>query len=323
MATATLTAIRTKVRRLSRSLSTAQLSNADIDEYVNTFIAYDFPEHLRLSLPLRETFEWYCQPDIYQYDVNTANAGLANFFNNNITVHPPVYVAGKLLFYTQDKEEFLTLYPEISSVVSTGLVGDGVTAIFAGTLASVPVLRRNVLFSTKDNASAGLYLVDQGDGTLAGDGVGTINYLTGAYTLNFSANVLANEIIYSQTVPYSAGIPQAMLFFGDSFFLRPVPDKVYTVKFTTFQAPTELINAGDVPQLDEWWQYIAYGAAKKVFEDRSDLDSVQALMPEFKTQERLILRRALVQQSNERVATIYTENGANFFNPGSGFNNYN
>lgn len=325
MATATLAAIRTKVRRLTRSLSTAQLSTADIDEYVNTFIAYDFPEHLRLSLPLRDTFEWYCQPNIYKYDVSTTGAGLTNFFNNNITIHPPVYVAGRVSFYTQDKGEFLALYPETSSIVNTGFTGDGFTTAFNGTLSSIPVLRRNVLFSTIDTASAAAYLTDAGDGTLTGDGTGTINYITGAYTLNFNVAPLASEPITSETVAYVAGLPQAMLFFGNAFYLRPVPDKVYAVRFTTFKAPTELFsfNPNDVPQLDEWWQYIAYGAAKKVFEDRADTDSVQAIMPEFKTQERLVLRRALVQQSNERVATIYTENGANFFNPGSGFNNYN
>ena len=43
MANATLGAIRNKVRLLTHSPSTAQLADADIDQYVNTFILYDFP----------------------------------------------------------------------------------------------------------------------------------------------------------------------------------------------------------------------------------------------------------------------------------------
>jgi hypothetical protein len=43
MADSTLGAIRTKVRRLTRSPNTAQITDNQIDEYVNTFILYDFP----------------------------------------------------------------------------------------------------------------------------------------------------------------------------------------------------------------------------------------------------------------------------------------
>ena len=64
---------------------------------------------------------------------------------------------------------------------------------------------------------------------------------------------------------------------------------------------------GSIPELEEWWQYIAYGAAKKVFEDRMDLESVQSIMPEFKKQEMLCQRRTIVQNTNERTSTIYTE----------------
>ncbi len=67
------------------------------------------------------------------------------------------------------------------------------------------------------------------------------------------------------------------------------------------------MSTGQSPVLKEWWQYIAYGAAKKIFEDRMEMESVQMIMPEFKTQERLCLRRTLVQYANERTATIYTE----------------
>lgn len=70
MANSTLAAIQTKVRRLTRTPSTAQLSVADLNEYINTFILYDFPEHLRL-FDLRTTFTFTTQPfqDTYPTDV--------------------------------------------------------------------------------------------------------------------------------------------------------------------------------------------------------------------------------------------------------------
>jgi len=50
-----------------------------------------------------------------------------------------------------------------------------------------------------------------------------------------------------------------------------------------------------------------------------DLESVNLLIPEFKKQQNLVLRRTIVQQANERVATIYV----NQVQPtGSGFNPY-
>jgi hypothetical protein len=72
-----------------------------------------------------------------------------------------------------------------------------------------------------------------------------------------------------------------------------------------FVQPAELLNAGQVPELSEWWQYIAYGAAKKVFEDRMDIESIQSIMPEFKQQELLIQRKTLVQLTSQKAATIF------------------
>jgi len=97
------------------------------------------------------------------------------------------------------------------------------------------------------------------------------------------------------------------LFYGNQITMRPVPDQSYRVNFEVYMRPTYLMETNQFPQLNEWWQYIAYGAAKKVFEDKLDMDSVNLIMPEFKVQETLVLRRTLVQLNNQRAATIYTE----------------
>jgi len=91
--------------------------------------------------------------------------------------------------------------------------------------------------------------------------------------------------------------------------VRPVPIQVYRIQIEVYQRPVALLSAGQDPELEEYWQYIAYGAAKKVLEDRLDMDSVQMIMPEFKKQESLVQRRTIVQYTNERTGTIYTESG--------------
>ncbi len=73
------------------------------------------------------------------------------------------------------------------------------------------------------------------------------------------------------------------------------------------ERPSALLETNSIPALQEYWQYLAYGAAKKILEDRMDLESVQMIMPEFKKQENLVQRRTIVQYTNERTATIYTE----------------
>ena len=315
MADTTLAAIRKKVRRLTQSPSTAQLTIATLDDYINTFILYDFPETLRLfSLHRPVTFS--LQPNIDTYTIDSVLTDINDF----ITFNPPVYIAGFKAFYSQSEEEFFNIYPFHNSIQSTGLSGNGGTFAFAGTLSGIPVTRGKVCFTAKSATNDGLELSDKdSDGLLTGDGTGTINYLTGAYTLTFSTAPLG--VINSQTVPYVAARPTAMLYFGNKFVFRPIPDQVYHVQIEAFVRPTDLLAMGDKPELEQWWQYIAYGAAKKVLEDRMDMETVQMIMPEFNRQEKMVLRRTIVQQTNERTATIYTEMtdlGAGFgFNSGS------
>src|SRR5690242_1168087 len=115
MAVHTLDNIRTKVRRLTRSPSEAQITTAQLDEYINTFVVYDFPEHLR-TFNLRTTYSFYCNPfqDTYQTDrsVIPATNPLYNFQNKYLTVHPPFYIAGYPATFTQSEEQFYGLYPK-------------------------------------------------------------------------------------------------------------------------------------------------------------------------------------------------------------------
>ena len=154
---------------------------------------------------------------------------------------------------------------------------------------------------------------------------GTINYVTGAYSITFDAAPATGQPITCETFTYQPSRPNAMLYFDDKFVVRPVPDKAYKVQMEVYRRPTDMMNDGTAkPELEQWWQYIAYGASKKIFEDRTDLESVQLIMTEYKKQESLVLRRTIVQQTEQRTATIYTDMtagayGNGWFNGGSNF----
>lgn len=342
--TSTLEAIQIKVRRLTRSPSQAQLSDADLQNYINTFVVYDFPEQLR-TFNLRTTFSFVCNAfqDIYPTDVasfaGVTNNPLYDFQNKYLTVHPPFYIAGYQSYFTQNRESFYGIYPFITSIASIQQQGDGGTVTFTGTIPNLPnnstgpgavLLQNNVLFSSIDTNLNGLALQDKpltntstGNLTVQGnlyvpgsvpdtpvtvlDPNNNINYATGQFTITFPAAPAAGATINSQTVLTLISLPQAVCYYDNQFILRPVPDQPYTVNFECYINPAFLMSTSSEPALNEWWQYIAYGAAKKIFEDRLDMDSVQLILPEFKEQEALCLRRTIVQLTNERVSTIYEQ----------------
>jgi hypothetical protein len=319
MASATLQAIQTKVRRLTRSPSTSQLTDAQLNEYINTFILYDLPEHLRL-FSLRSTFTFYTQPGVDSYSTTTTNANdpLYNFKNKYIATHPPIFIAGLNSFFTQKRDIFYGMYPQTSTIADTLLRGNGTTGPFIGTVVAHPMIQGDVIFNCLDELGNAMILTDEPTSNEQGNLVtinyqtntstvyGTINYISGAFDFSFPSNTQSDAPVYVENLSYMPGKPIAMLYYDDTFTIRPVPDKSYSVQMEVDVRPTELLLTDDVPFLEQWWQYIAYGASVKIFQDRFDFDSVQMVMPEFKQQERMVLRTTLTQQANERTTTIYT-----------------
>lgn len=335
MADSSLTAIRTKVRRLTRSPSIAQITDAQIDEYVNTFILYDFPEQLRL-FSLRTLLTFYTQPGVDVYDTKVsptpATDPLFNFKNKYVAIHPPVFLAGIQGFFTQQRDVFYGYYPQTNSILDTQLRGNGSVGPFSsivinnqiGTSQLPFILQNSVNFNCVDANNNSMILVDtpinNEIGNLRAPGVAlttpfdtiidpnnNINYITGQYTIMFPNLTANNATIWFEGILYQPGKPVAMLFYDEKFTIRPVPDKTYAIQLEVDIRPTELLAADQIPDLEQWWQYVSYGASKKIFEDRMDMESVQMLMPEFKQQERFVLRATLTQQANDRTTTIYTQ----------------
>jgi hypothetical protein len=353
VADSSLQFIRNKVRRLTRSLSPSQLLDSEIDQYINTFVLYDFPEHLRL-FNLRKTFTFYTEPYVDVYETSTdVNSPLYDFKNRYITVHPPIYIAGYQALFSESRDQFFGIYPMLNSIASIGTSGDGATTAFTGTVNSqqantsnidgqvICLLQNNVLFSSIDLNDEGLAMIDYPISNTIGnlyvpgtaptsttvqDVNNYINYITGDFTITFATAPGAGQPINSQTVPQNPTLPQSMLFYDGKFTMRPVPDQAYRVEMEVYVRPTELLSSSQTPELQEWAQYIAFQTSKKIFEDRMDMESVQMIMPAIKEQERLILRRTIVQQTSQRASTIYTQDtgaagayGAGWWSGGGSF----
>lgn len=324
MSKSTLLQIKKKVRRLTASPSTNQLSEADLEEAIDTFTEHDFPSHLKIW-NLHSTYEFFTQAneDRYSFDTDLYHAVL-----------PPVYVDGYQSFYTQSRDGFYKQYPEIS-IEQTADTGNGTAGPYAFTLSSLPVMKRQVTVSAVDSVGTTQSARDVPDTPTSDTGTwvdnntgavlaGAINYVTGVCTITFAAIIPTTESVLARSSPYQASRPGTILFFKDYFLLRPVPDKVYRVSVEVYQKPSQLFSSSDwsasnAPDVDQWWQYIAFGAAMKVLQDRQDIESIQNILPFFKEQENLILYRTATQQVPERTATIFTQqSGSAPFRQGQG-----
>ncbi len=318
MPNSTLTAIRTKVRRLTARPSTTQITDSEIDEYINTFYLYDMPENLRL-FSLKTVFSFMTTPNIDQYDLTQLTTTINGFTYPIVDVYynlePPAYIAGYQSFWSQDREQFFRYYPQLAQIQST-LQGNGTPGPYTFTFSNVPILQTQVTVGTMDNLGNTLNGIDSPTNRTTGTWniintttpiTGNINYITGAGTITFSNPIASGQDITVTAVPYQPNRPEAVLYYDNIITLRPVPDREYLVQMNAYQSPTEFVSANDTPLIRQWWQYLAFGASKKVLEDSGDVDQLNRIEMGYRHQESLVLRRTITQQTNERTATIYTE----------------
>lgn len=348
----TLQAIRNKVRRMTGRPSENQISNEDIDNYINTFYVYDMSEHIKME-SLRFNYEFTTTANIPVYNLPT---------DVYLAAMPPVYIGGYQSYMTQSRENFFRINPGLNFLQQSIYTGNGTpgpyTAQFLtqtpitpgfqpnppGAYAITPIagvnypstqprfINWNVIISalgTPDPVSGiapSITLVDDGLGNLfdpadpaippynAGNFPtirGNVNYITGAIDIAaFQASIPMGNAINAQYVPYVASRPQSVVFYQDQFILYPIPDQAYTISFEAYKYPTAFLNDPTgigIPQVAEWWQLLAFGAAQKVFEDNGDFENMAKFRPLLDEQMRLVMRRTIVQQTSERTASIYTE----------------
>lgn len=323
------------VRRMTARYTEQQMPTSQIDTYINLAYTLHFPEQFK-NLKLTKPFTFTTIPNVDTYDFiyetglvfNTAGDDIPG----NVQITPPVYCQGYLLRYYQDKTTFFNRWPKLSvnQIINTGTGLAGTT--YTGTIPGFPFLRAemdikgnvtvpNVVISTFDDSGFSFTLTDVSfpnlnTGQLVdenGSAFGTINYVTGDYTFNLVSTVIpAGDTIYAAIVPYGPSRPVEMLFYNQQITLRPVPLQVYQIQFQVSQQPTQLIQAGDAPELDEWYLFICAIAAKLIYIDFPDDQGMAYLMPIYQEQLQIAQRRTLKQMSTQRVATIFSQPGRPF-----------
>jgi hypothetical protein len=317
MSIATLNDIIIKVRRLTGSANSFQLTDDQIKDYINSFYLYDFPAQFRsLKLKDKYIFDTIQGIDTYAFDSE-----------NYTTIEQPCYCAKREIALFNDPWSFYGV--NFNWQYQTNFTtGDGTTGPYSGFTSATPIIRsvnndpnnlnypasrvQNILI-TANTATSTLNVTDDGNGNLIGDcTAGTINYQSGQISgLIFTIAVPSGNSIQIQYNPVTLSIPLSILFFQNQFTLRPVPDRGYTIELIAYRQPTQALaetgaNAG-TPELKEWWELIAVGAAKKVYEDRLDPDGIALMDKMLREKYSLADTRTYAQLGKQRVSTIYAD----------------
>lgn len=284
----TLADIRTKVRAVTGSPSTDQITDAALNDYINNYYVFTMPFELKEQIT-----------DQFLSFKTTPGTDVYAFPGGYFTDQPGAYADGFPLIFYQDPDVFYQDWPQQYAVDNIA-TGDGITMTFAGGLQNPPIIIGTLFITADDPTGTQQLLQDAGNGTLTGDGSGTINYLTGAYSVTFTNPPAATAVIYAKYQGYSANRPQGVLFFNNEFTFRPVPDQAYAIQMQGYIEPLMLVNDGDTPLQIEWGPLIAYGASVEVFSDRGDVENVDRYYPIFKRFENVALGRTIQQYTAEQ-----------------------
>ncbi len=284
MSTWTLQQIINKVRSVTAS-APDQLSNTDITDYINNYYTLTMPFELKEQINLQPlNFNTLPNQDVYSFPSATF-----------LTDQPMAYADGFPLIFYQDRDIFFQDWPQQYGADSVG-TGDGVTTVFSGTTQAYPVISGTYIITDGSQVCSD----PTGSGTLSGDGSGTIDYVTGAFSVTFNSAPASSATIYDKYQAYEPARPQGVLFYNNEFTFRPIPDQVYVITMQGYINQLELSLPGDQPLFTEWGQLIAYGAALDIFLDRGDRVAYEQYLPILKRYENVALARYVQQFESQQ-----------------------
>jgi hypothetical protein len=326
----TVAAIRRKIRRLTASSSESELSTFTIDEAINTFYNQDFPYAIKLD-QMRNVYTFYTQPNIDRYPLDV---------NFNQGVRSPVYFEGIQGNFYKDRDEFYRMWPRWPTKFQP-IAGDGVTQMFTFVIPA-PFLSKEVVLGGVDISGMAISVADDGNGNLqlkvpnpiisippqtttppvpgmynvntlnpgllTVTNIGSVNYVTGEFAINFALvnlTPIAGQLMTLWVSQYQPGRPYCLLFWNNEFTIRPVPKLIHKVEVETYLTPVQFMLTTDNPILQQWWQYIAYGASCEILRERQDMEGVANLMEGFKRQEALVLERQGTEEIGQRNKTLF------------------
>ena len=301
-----LSEIRQKVRQVTGRYSPQELSNEELDVYINKYFQYTFPAELKLER-FHTFYEFLTVANQQKYTVPT---GYVNF-------EPPATLDNLSMLWYQEPSSFIDQNPENVGRQTLG-TGDGVTTLFTGTAGNFPILpatavvtdNLEVFQDTNTTYTTSNVLLT---GSLGG--TGTINYSTGAISVTFNTAPVSGQNVTFSYIQFQVGRPVAVLFYNHQFTFFPVPDTAYRFKtkayadtLVTTVAGTNaalFVNATDRPLLDQWGPCIAYGTSRDIHADKGEMDAYGEVTALYKEQLAYVLKRTNQNLLNTRAQPFF------------------
>ncbi len=280
-----LAEIRQKVRQVTGRYSPSELSNEQLDEYINKYFQYTFPAELKLER-FHTFYEFLTVANTQTY---TLPAGFVNF-------EPPATINNLNMLWYQEPQPFLDNNPENVSLQTIG-TGNAIQVTFPASAGSFPILPATTVITDNVEVFEDTNTVFANSPvTLTGSlgGTGSVNYVTGAVTVTFNTAPVTGQNVFFSYVQFQPGLPTAVLLYNNVFKFFPVPDRAYNFKvkayantLVTTAAGTNavfFVNATDRPLLDEWGPCIAYGTARDIHADYGEMDAYAEVTALYKEQ---------------------------------------
>tara|TARA_R110002126_G_scaffold77229_5_gene192680 strand:- start:7494 stop:8414 length:921 start_codon:yes stop_codon:yes gene_type:complete len=302
MANWSLSEIRSKVRQVTGRFSPQELSNEQLDEYINKYYQFTFPAELKLER-YHTFYEFLTVANTQKY---TLPDGFVNF-------EPPASIDRLSILWYQEPSSFYENNPENIARQNIG-TGNDVLTSFNGTAGNFPILPgttvvtdNNEVFEDTSTAFTDSNIVLTG--SLGGSG--TVNLSTGVVSVTFNTAPETGQLIIFSYIQFQAGRPVAVLLYDNEWTFFPVPDTAYRFRTKAYAntlvttaagatAPT-FINATDRPLLDEWGPTIAYGTSRDIHADKGEMDAYAEVTALYKEQLAYALRRTNQNLLNTRA----------------------
>jgi hypothetical protein len=302
MAVWNLNAIQNKIRQTTGRYSPQDISIEVLNNYINYYNQYVLP--LDLKLDRFHTFYTF---------LSLANKQLYDLPDGYVAFeNPPMLNQQFLLDWYQDPMQFYNDNPNQISL-SVAATGDGVTSAFAFSSPGTPILPGSTVIAddveTFEDTNT-TYTTSNVNITGSEGGTATVNYSTGAITVNFATAPADGQNINLSYSQYVAGQPTAILYYNNQFTLYPVPDQTYKIVMKAYANTLVLASDGtekttfsistDRPLLDEWGPLIAFGSSKQIHVDKGEMDAYAEVDMLYQREMRYVLNRTLQKLLNTR-----------------------
>lgn len=314
MADALLEAIRIKTRRITQRLGEHHLSTRHLDQIINSALE-DLHRDIRL-LEMETYFNLHTLPTVGYYDLRCIPVCRKNFKSTAMDSYdafgsPATIDGGCELQWIQYVDEYKYICKS-SSLIEKTFSADQSSGEFTVSLGkTINPFSLCIYYRSMSGEDVLIYDIPncKNRGNLCmqtfeeGDLEGCIYYSTGEIQCKPKYAIDINQKILVRAEAATVGMPSSIFKYGTRFFLYPIPDKVYHIQMKAMYRPILLLATGEFDHIiEEYWQYLAFSAAKKLFEEQHDINGLNDILPAWNEQHIYIKRRKSNQRNMQRYS---------------------